>query len=165
MNLKETYEKVTKSKCFDNFGYLAHFFVMLNDELKPAEDWQIGFYNKETKEVESFTAGKEVSVAEKSKAFRHDVKDVQELDLSRVKIEFDKALEIAKKFQEEKYKTQPPKNGIVLLQVLDFIPTWNITFITLAFSTLNIKINAETGDVYKHDFGSLLQWGPKTQQR
>jgi len=161
MDLKETYEKVTKSKCFDNFGYLAHFFIMLDDKFEPIENWQLGFYNKKTKEVESFIAGDEVTIVEKSKAFRHDTKDVQELVLSKIKIGFDKALEIAKHFQEEKYKSQPPQKAIVILQVLDSIPTWNITFIAFTYSTLNIKINAETGKIYKHDFGSLLQWNVK----
>jgi len=162
-DLKQLYEKVTKSKCFDSFGYLAHFFVMLDDKFEPSEDWQVGFYNKDTKEVESFTAGKEVTVIEKSKAFRKDDKAVLELSLEKVKVDFKKALEIAKKFQEEKYSSQPPKQAIVILQNLDSVITWNITFITFTYSTLNIKINAETGEVYSDDFGSLLQWNAKAK--
>jgi len=161
MDIKEIYDKVTKNKVFDNFGYLVHFFVMLDDKFEPTEDWQVGFYNKKTKEVESFIASEQVEIVEKSKAFRHDTKDVQKLDISKVKIDFKKALDIAKKFQEEKYKGQPAKKVIAILQVLDSIPTWNITFITYTYSTLNIKVNAVTGKVYKHDFGSLLQWGAK----
>jgi hypothetical protein len=161
MNLREICDKVTKSNAFDSFGYLAHFFIMLDGDFNPAEEWQVGFYNQKTKEVESFVASDPVSVVEKSRAFRHDSGDVQELHLSKIKIDFDKALEIARKFQQEKYKSQPPKQAIVILQVLKSVPTWNITFITLTYSTLNIKINAETGAVYKYDFGSLLQWGKK----
>ncbi|MBW2994793.1 PepSY domain-containing protein [Candidatus Woesearchaeota archaeon] len=159
MKIKELFKKVTKSKCFDNFGYLAHFFVMLDDKFEPKENWQVGFYKKDTKEIESFSAGNEVEIADKSQAFKHDKKDVQELDLNKVKIDFDKAIDIAKQFHQEKYSSQPVKQAIVILQVLDSITTWNITFITLTYSTLNIKINAETGKIYKHDFGSLLQWG------
>ena len=154
-------EKVKKSRQFGNFGYLAHFFVMLDNKFEQTEQWQIGFYKKQTREIESFVLSEPVTAVEKSRAFTHDSKDVQELDLSKVKIEFKRAIEIANKFQEQNYKGQPPRQVIVILQCLDSITTWNITFITYAYSTLNMKINAESGDVYKHDFGTLLHWGGK----
>ena len=36
---------------------------------------------------------------------------------------------------------------VVILQNLDVGQVWNITYITKSFQTLNIKIDAETGDV------------------
>jgi hypothetical protein len=162
-NLKELYNKVVKSSAFDKFGYLSHFFVLANGKLEPMGDWQVGFYDKKTKEVESFIASSEVKAAEKSKPLGNEAKDVEKLSLSKIKIGFDEAVSIAKKLHTEKYSSQPPKNAFIIVQSLEGIPTWNITMITITYSTINIKINAETGEIYKHDISSLLYWGGSKQ--
>ena len=160
-SLRRMYDCVVKSGAFDNFGYLVHFFVMLDEEFKPSESWQIGFYNKKTKEIESFSVDP-VAVVEKSRAFKHDKKAVEPLDLEKVKINFNSAIEAARKLHLEKYKSQSADKVIVILQSLNNVTTWNITLITKSFSVLNIKVDACSGKVYHHELGTLLQWGNKS---
>jgi len=162
-DLKKMYEKVVKSPVFNDFGYLVHYFVMLDEEFKPADSWQLGFYNKETTEIQTFSVSEPVLAVDKSKAFLHDNKEVEKLDISKVKTNFTSAIEEAKKLRLEKYKSQQIARAIVILQSLDKKITWNITFFTLNFCVLNIKVDAESGKVYHHEFGSLLHWGNKSK--
>ena len=49
------------------------------------------------------------------------------------------------------------KKKIAKLQNLEeFGNIWNITYITLAFNTLNIKINPENGEILNHNLESLM---------
>ena len=73
--------------------------------------------------------------------------------------DFEDAVSIANKFQREKYSTEIPIKKIVVLQNIDFGQIWNITFISKTFNTLNMKIDAGSGQVKKHLLVSLFSMG------
>ena len=69
---------------------------------------------------------------------------IPELDVSHVTITFEEALESA-------YEAALPETAfvrvIVLLQMLDEVETWNITFMNERFHSLNVRIDATSGRV------------------
>ncbi|MCK4670289.1 MAG: hypothetical protein KAT43_03720 [Nanoarchaeota archaeon] len=159
MIIRELYDKVCGSGIYKDskFDYLAHFFVMLDDKFEPAANWQVGFYDKESDNVISFDVGDTIQKTE-SKAFKRPEHEVQELKLDNVKLDFEESLDIAKNFQKEKFPGNDPGKAIMLLQSVESIATWNITFITAAFNVLNIKLNAIDKKIISHEFSSLLSW-------
>lgn len=159
MTVRELYEQVLSSKEFKDseLDYLAHFFVMLDDKFEQMTAWQVGFYNKKEDCVVSFDIGDKI-VKTESKAFKRAEHEVGELKIEDVKIDFEEALERARKFQKEKFPGNHPVKTIMLLQTIDGRAIWNITFVTAAFNVLNIKLNAKDNQVIDHKFSSLLSW-------
>ena len=94
-----------------------------------------------------------------SEVFKKEKTVVKRLDIKKVKKDFEDAVSIANKFQREKYSTEIPIKKIVVLQNIDFGQIWNITFISKTFNTLNMKIDAGSGKVKKHELVSLFSMG------
>lgn len=69
---------------------------------------------------------------------------IPELDVSHVTVSFKDALDAA-------YEAALPETAfvriIVLLQVLDELETWNVTFMNERFHSLNVRIDATSGRV------------------
>jgi len=83
--------------------------------------------------------------------------EVKKIDLENVKIPFQKIMKKAENFQKEKYPKEMVNKKITILQNLEkYGLVWNITLVTQSFSTLNIKINAEKGEVVYHHLESLM---------
>ncbi|MBW3014225.1 hypothetical protein KY335_03210 [Candidatus Woesearchaeota archaeon] len=159
MKIKDLYDQVCACDEYkeSEFDYLAHFFIMLNDKYEPMTRWQVGFYNKENDHVVSFDVDKKI-VKTESRAFKHVEHKVSELKLAEVKVDFEEALDIAKNLLKEKFPGNAPVKIVVLLQTIEGVATWNVTFITAAFNVLNIKLNASDKKIIHHEFSSLLSW-------
>lgn len=157
-------KKLGKSKTFQEWQennkkcYLSHVFIMLGDK----EDLQVGYYNKEKDKITSFIIDEKIEVSQESDVFKKDRKIVEKLDINKVKIDFEDALQIANKFQRENYSKEIPIKKIIVLQNLEIGQVWNITYISNSFNTLNIKIDSETGKIKSHELVSLFKLG-KTQ--
>ena len=83
-------------------------------------------------------------------------KKIKSLNIEKVKIDYENALKTASELQKEKYKTEIPFKQITILQNIDEGQVWNFTFITQAFKTLNIKIDAKTGEIVKDELINLM---------
>ena len=83
--------------------------------------------------------------------------NVKGLELKDVKVELEEALKVANKIRAEKYKVDSSKI-IVLLQKLDAGQVWNITYITNTLSTLNIKLDCDSGDVLSEELIPLTNY-------
>ncbi len=134
--------------------YLVHGFVLL----EPGQDkeWQIGYYDPESKKIASFNVGVRIEKSPEEDVFSQDG-EVRALDPSKVKVGFADALLKANHVQKEKYSTHIPTKRILILQHLEMGQVWNVTYVTQTFSTLNIKIDAETGDILKDNLVSLFK--------
>ncbi|MBN2367806.1 hypothetical protein JXC34_02215 [Candidatus Woesearchaeota archaeon] len=147
---KEALETLSKNKEYCKWkkenknSYLTHGFIMASEDV--TREWQIGFYNPEHKKIAAFTVGKKIYMNPESDVFT-DKKTVSELDVDKIKINADEALETADKLQKEKYSAHTPLKKIIIIQNLDVGQVWNITYVTGSFKTLNIKINSSTGKV------------------
>ena len=84
---------------------------------------------------------------------------VNEIQLDKVKITFDSAIGKADEFQQKNF---PKDKSIKTIAILQNMPNlgniWNITYITEAFNTLNIKIDASNGKVLEHNLSSILSF-------
>jgi hypothetical protein len=84
---------------------------------------------------------------------------IRPLDIKKMKIPLNKILRKIKEFQKEKYSKELVNKIIVILQNLqDYGNIWNITYITHSFKTLNIKVNAENGEILHHSIDSLMSF-------
>ena len=61
-----------------------------------------------------------------------------------------------KEHLEEKYSEQVPSSYMIILQVIENIPVYNITSITEAFAMINTRINAKTGEMVLEEMRSIL---------
>jgi hypothetical protein len=154
MEFKEALKKLESSDVYkkwrsDDFdSYLTHAFTMIDSSVK--EEWQIGYYNVDNDAVTTFSISDSVSKNPEAEVFK-DEKKILPLDKTKVKLTVKDALEKAEKIQKEKYSAHSPFKKVVILQNLDVGQVWNITYITNSFKTLNMKIDAETGEIKKDE--------------
>jgi hypothetical protein len=135
--------------------YLVHLFKMADEANK--DIWQIGYYGKEEDKITTFLVEKDiVKVIPEGEIFREEEHSLKKLDLLNVKIDYSEALKIAHELHAKNYKQEQIFKAIMILQHLEE-QIWNVTFVTSSFKTLNIKINAETGQIISHDIQSLIE--------
>ena len=164
MDVKEAIATLEKSSEFLDWKkthehcYLVHCFLMLDigTELDEAE-WQIGYYDKDIDKVTTFVIGKKITKNPESEAFKEEHKTINELKKQDIQQRADKILYKLQEFIEEKYPNQPIAKRILLLQNLDeYGPVWNITIVTSSFNTLSVKIDPKTADIIEHHLSSLF---------
>ena len=160
MKVKNLVQELEKSKEFtewkkENYASsLVHIFKMFDEANK--DEYQIGFYNPDDT-ITTFILGKEcIQILPKAEIFKKPNDKIMKLNIENVKTELDEAIEDARTFQEKKYPNEKPIKEIVILQRLNLGLIYNITFITRAFNTLNVKIDAKTGKVVEHKLMSLM---------
>ena len=162
--MKELIEKLEKSAEFKEFkaknngAYLTHLFVML--EKGKDISFDVGYCVKDEGMV-SFTIddnGGVIGVREEKEVFKKPGQSVLELDVNKVKLGLNQAVDNAILVQKEKYKQHRPSKTIVILQNIGGKQLWNITFVTETFKTLNIKIDADSGEMVSDDLIELFQF-------
>lgn len=161
-SLRKTLAHVQQSPVFQSWlaehpaSYLSSFFKIIEKE--EVDWWQVDFYYPKGDTITSFVVDDKVKLAAKDSAvFKkpHDV--VPALDLMTVHIDVKKALQIAQKVQQEKYHTEKPSKTIVLLQMIHRT-LWNISFLTSTFKLVNIRVDAQTGDVLEDSIVPLFDF-------
>ncbi|MFH1439337.1 MAG: hypothetical protein ABIG89_02145 [Candidatus Woesearchaeota archaeon] len=155
MGYKEIIKKAELTEEFKEFkkkhpeSYLVHIFEM--SDATP----QIGYYSKKTKMVTTFELGEQIKVNEES-PFQEEEHDVKALEFDKISIDIDDAVKLANDVKKENYPQELTNKDIIILQNIKSGQMFNITFITQAFRTLNVKINAETGEVISHNLANLI---------
>ncbi|MFQ5474770.1 MAG: PepSY domain-containing protein [Candidatus Nanoarchaeia archaeon] len=158
MDVKTIVSKVQSSDVFKKWydehqsAYLTHVFFMENPD-----SYDVGYYLKEEDRMASFGISETVEFKGFSEVFKHPEHVVEELDLSTVNISQDRALETVRKKQEEEYPQAKPFKRVVILQHLNQGQVWNITYVTDNFKTLNMKVDARTGDILEHQMIDIIQ--------
>lgn len=135
-------------------SYLAHIFIMDN-----ADSIDVGFYNKDDTITTFEVKGKNISLKSKDEIFKKEETSLKKLNLEKVSLNFKQVDKIAEEFRQKHYKNELPNKKIFILQHLDSGQVWNVTIVTASFNTLNIKIDANTGEVLGHKLRSLMQMG------
>ena len=155
-NLQDDFKFKQYMKEYSN-SKLSHFFTMVENNIK--QDWQIGYYDERSNLVGQFTiSSKEIIQEPLQEPFKRPEDKVGQLDLNKVKITYEEAMEKANETLKEYPKAISTKI-IVLLQNIDNLDVWNVTFMTADVSVINIKINATDGNVISHNKQSLIQGG------
>ncbi len=154
MEFREALEKLESSEAFKRWhqenkeSYLSHAFIMVDDSVK--EEWQIGYASPKDEKITTFDVSEKILKNPESEAFK-DEKKILPLHVKKVKLTLKDALLEADKLQKEKYSAHSAFKKIVILQNLELGQVWNITYVTNTFKTLNMKFDAETGKVLKHE--------------
>ena len=159
--LKESIKKLEDSEEYEEYlkknkeSYLVSGFLILEEG-----DWQIDYYSPSSGMVTAFLVREKVKVKPESQAFQKEKKKIEELDLEKIKVNFEEAMEIVEKVRKEKYETETANKKIIVLQNLeDFGTVWNITLITHSFKTLNVKIDCSNGEVKSEGLTSVINFG------
>lgn len=156
------YQQLTSSKELKNWKknnpqtYLSHFYCQLDSSFKQKSAWEIGFYNKEHDKITIFIIGKKITIKPEEEVFKKQG-TVEELDLEKVKIDSQQALEIFQKTKQEHYSQEILLNGFLILQKFQNETLWNISFATKSLSILNIKIDAVDKKVISHQLVNFIE--------
>ena len=150
-DVKSALEKLESSdeyaawKASHDDAYLTHVFAMLEDE---SILWQVGYFDTADNLIYSFEVADEIRLNDPEPPFGPEGTVVEKIDLEDVKVPFADALEIVSGLQHKKYAAHKPLKKIIILQVIkDFGLVYNVTYVTETFKTLNIKIDANSGNV------------------
>lgn len=161
MKVKENKNKLEKSKEYKEWkeknpdSYFAHeFFMVEGNEI----NLEIGYYNNKDSSMASFRIEPEIQLTICPEIFKKEDSKIEELEINKVKLDIDDALEKADKLQKEKYPSDSSIKKIAILQNIGKMQIWNITYITQNFKTLNIKIDAETGEILSDKLIEIIQF-------
>src|SRR3989338_606310 len=123
--LKESYERLIKSKEFEHKGFLCGAFLICDIEELDKTSWQLDFYNKEKDTITSYTMDKTIEVKEDAAVFKEEKTEVEELDIKQIKINFEN---IKKKLQHTlETKNETPVKITIIVQHQK-VPIWNIIY-------------------------------------
>ena len=164
MDLKPALEKLKQTQDFKQWAkgnkndYFSYGFKIVQ-EMGP-DDWQLGFYNRKKDRITTFVfTGGNIQIRPKEEIFKKQDMKVNEVDINKVKLTFDDAVNAAEKFQQKNF---PKDKSIKTITILQNIPklgsVWNITYITEAFNTLNMKIDASSGKIIENSISSIFSF-------
>lgn len=164
MDLKPALKKLEESGDFRKWRqqnkntYFSYAFKIPQE--MGSNDWQLGFYNRKKDKITTFVVEDDnVSIRPEEEIFKKEETKVNEVRLDRVKLAFDDIIIKANKFQEKNFPKDRSIKTIAILQNLsDFGDIWNITYITEAFNMLNMKIDASTGKILRHNLSSVFSF-------
>jgi Zn-dependent metalloprotease len=141
-------------------SYMCHCLRLMNDE----DQWQIGFYNKNDS-ITTFTVSPLAISQEKTEeVFKKPESKVLPLKINEVDINENQAMKIANEFIKKEYPKEISSKSIIILQNLDQGQVYNITFITMAMNTLNLKIDTKIGEVISHKKTNLMDFNVDTKK-
>ncbi|MBI2651684.1 hypothetical protein HYX01_04390 [Candidatus Woesearchaeota archaeon] len=163
MELKSALEKLKKSTEFlewskENTNNFFSYAFQIPEENK--EDWQLGFYQKSTDKMTTFIVGATlITIRKDEEIFKKPDMELIPIDVKKVKVSFNKISKKAINFQKENYPKELISKTIAILQNLkECGDHWNITYITHSFNALNIKVNAENGEVISHSLDNFMDF-------
>ncbi len=153
MKFEETLNILEKSEVFKDWkkshkdAYLCSIFLIGKIENIGNEPLQFDYYFKD--KITSFviepfekSLGKNVKIGNEESIFKKEG-EIDKLEINKIKISFDQALEIVNKFGKDKYPNEMFNKAIIILQKI----MWNITFLTQSFNVFNVKIDTNNGNI------------------
>ena len=138
--------------------YLSYAFKIPQE--MGLNDWQIGFYNKNKDKITTFVmVGGNVEIKPEEEIFKKEDMHVNQIELDKLKITLDYAIAKANEFQQKNFPKDKSVKTIAILQNLsDLGNIWNITYLTEALNTLNMKIDASSGKILEHNLSSIFSF-------
>jgi len=155
MYVKDLITNVEKTKTYKDFMqdhpdyYLVHVFFMTD------ADPQVGYFNPKTEQIVTFDISRDVRMNAPSDVFKQE-NSIEELKVEDIKLDRTDAMDKMTEVRNEHYPREMLSKEVMILQVLDKVPVYNITYFTKTFKTLNVKIDASSGNVVSHDLANLI---------
>ena len=137
-DLKESVKKIGSFKD----RYLVSCFMM-------DKEWRIDYYSPKEHVIYTYFKVDGKFKEQKDEIFQKEKKQLEKLDLNKVKIHYLQAL--------EKVEVESDKH-IIILQIIDNEVVWNITILTPEFKIYNIKISAESGKKLSEEECNMLDF-------
>lgn len=163
--LKKEIEAVHETKEFKEFkkkspnSYLCAGFLLI--ETLDNTPWQMDYYCPDRKIMATIILkGKEAELKETDQ-ISLSKEGVTELNLEKVDYDFEDALKVIDKLLNEKYQGHKANKIITVLQNMKGNETWNITYLTNQFHVLNVKINAESGELISEKLEPVISFNSK----
>src|SRR3989344_8081067 len=120
-NLKESLKILESSKEFktwqkdDQKAFLSNCFAIIENPRVGVVNWEIDYYSPKKDKITSFLVNKnKITVKEDQDILRQKNYNIEELDISKVKIKLNDAIKKIKK----KYSDETPEKIIIILQKL-----------------------------------------------
>ena len=165
MDLKPALKKLEEDSSFRKWHnknkdtYFSYGFKIPQE--MGSDEWQLGFYDRKSDKITTFAmSGERVDMRPEEEIFKKEEMEVHKVELDKVKLTFENAIEKANDFQKDSFPKERSIKTIAILQNVGGLGNiWNITFITEAFNTLNIKIDASSGKVLEHNLSSVFSFG------
>ena len=164
MDLKPSLKKLQESSDFKKWHtknketYLSYAFK-IPQEMKDSE-WQFGYYNKKKDRITTFVITNDgITIRPEEEIFKKEDIKISGIEIDKIKLSFDDAAQRAEELQRKNFPKDKSIKTIVILQnAQGFGNVWNITYVTEAFNTLNMKIDASTGKIVEHNLTSVLSF-------
>jgi len=161
MDFKQSLENLKKNTEFKEWekenkeSYLSYIMVTHG-----SNNVQIGFYNNKKDKISTFfLEDDKITDIKQDEVFKEPGSEVSKLDIEKITVEFEQAEKTADDFQKKEYSNELPTKKIFILQnIKDFGNIWNVSLMSLSFNVLNIKINAEKGDILSHKLAKLMEF-------
>ena len=139
-------------------AYLSHLFLPINEQIAPLSDWELGYFDPTSQKITVFVPleNNDFEIKPADDVFKQETSTVETLAINT----FNLTLDVLFPLIAEKLKTYFPKeqigNGFLIIQTLNNITLYNVTFITRSIQFINLKINAQTGVLESHQTIELL---------
>ena len=164
MELKPALKKLQESSDFKSWKqknkdtYFSYAFKIPQE--MSSDEWQLGFYDKKKDKITTFVmAGDNIKTRPEEDVFKKEETKVNEVGINKVKLTFDNAIAKAGEFQNKNFPKDKSIKTIAILQnISELGNVWNITYVTEAFNTLNMKIDASSGKILEHKLASIFSF-------
>jgi len=146
MLITKKLDKVTQSKIYKDWkqknkeAYLAHLFVSSEN----LDEFNFGFYLPKKDQMKVFVANGEIKENPDEGIFKKPDAVIETLDITKVKLDVGKALEIAKERILKHHKNPGIVKYFVILQTLKK-PIYNMSHITREMNIINFHFDAISG--------------------
>ncbi len=84
---------------------------------------------------------------------------MEELDIDKVRLSLRDAVKVAEELKNEEHGGETVTKKIVILQTLDGKELYNLTLVTTNFNIINVKVDANSGDVISSSKDSIMDLG------
>lgn len=162
-SLQQILELIKKDRTFSAWkqqhkqAFLSHFFSPLDPQGNLKSNWEIGFYNPESEKITVFLQKeKKFEPKPEDDVFKKDSMQVEELQIPKVKISYDKAFALFQENYPVLFPTESIGDGFVILQTFSEKTEWNFTFISKTLKFLNIKFDAQNGNIDSYQTVDLV---------
>ena len=155
MEITEALERVHKQKDIDEKLQGKSFCSALSflDGWKPGS-WELNFYDEGAHKIMSVSVGDEVHIKDEGSPFKPDGSQIYAIDISNLSVTANRALEIAKEYYENNYKSLEVQRLFFALHGAK-APYWVVSVITKSLVIVAINVDAHNGNVSAktHQFG------------
>jgi len=136
--------------------YLVHIFAMLDAANKGI--YQVGYLNPKTDKVITFIVDEKITVNPESEVLKEPETTIFPLDLDKVSLDEDSMVSKITEFKEKTYPKLNVLKSFYILQHIDIGQVFNFTYLTADFKTLNLKMEANSGEILRHSLKDLMSF-------